>query len=997
MAIYHLSVKSGSPGMGKPHATYIQREGKYADRDDLRATESGNMPAWSAHDPTLFWSKADDYERANGRVYRELEIALPRELDRGQQVELAREFTSNTLGQRHAYTWGIHSPSAGDGGEQPHLHLMFSERRIDGVDRDPEHYFRRFNPKAPERGGAGKDRYFNSQKFLWDIRAEWAATANEHLERAGLEVRIDHRSYRAQGIELEPQLKIGIAGHASDRFVLEEVTHENRERSARNGERLALRPEIAIETLTEHQSMFSRQDLQNLVFRNSDSTEQFQTLFHKVLQSPELVALDKGKGEPEWFTSKTLFEAEKALVATAGGLASRSQKRLVPTSIRQQIEASRSFNAGQSEAYQAMTGAAALAVVNGAAGSGKSYVLASVRETYERAGFMVVGATLQGKTAEDLERDAGIRSSTLHSFLRRLERGEARLDDRTVVVVDEAGLIGSAQYGQLLKRVEEARATLRLVGDAYQLHAVAAGDAFRAVSQQAASAGSSAALTEIVRQRHDWQRHASIALSQHRIGEGLEAYSSRGFVTEFANQEQARAGLLAQWDADRKEHPKATQIIVTHTNRERNALNDSVRAIRRSSGELGLDSTIQTATGRIDLARGDRLVFLRNDDGLAVKNGTLGTVTSIKGHELMVQVDGRAKPLRVNTKDYRDIDLGYALTVHKSQGATVDRAYLMATDSLEARLSYVSLTRHREAVHVAYSREHFADYADLSVRLSRVAKKAFTADLGILNFNRSAETGQRDKLAERREKVAPLIPPNATAREVFLAKLEAMTLDEIGDQVVRLRQSKEMQSPERHPDMVQAIARRQAIEWRRSVLTASIGKAADKAKEHREMYRLLDRLHRFKVLSDPDLAKQEQIQAEGRKAIEELEKPLAVEQANVTVVFARVKAEIAKLRPITEAWIKAAEQIQNRKMGEEKLRSALDNAVSARREARAGFRDGDAAWRALPDKTRRLIDQIVKAPVKERMGLLNAQGLEELRQLKIADIYSKQRERGAGL
>lgn len=991
MAIYHLSVKSGSPGMAGPHATYIQREGKYADKDDLRATESGNMPGWSAHDPNVFWSNADDYERANGRTYRELEISLPREMSLSQQVDLVREFTANTLGSRHAYSWAIHAPDAADGESQPHVHLMFSERRVDGIDRNPEDYFRRYNPKYPEQGGAQKDRYFNSQKFVWEIRAEWAATANEHLERMGLEARIDHRSHRNRDIELEPQLKRGIAGHAEDRLVLQQVTLENRERAARNGERLALRPEVAIETLTEHQSMFSRRDLQNLIFRNSDSSEQFQSLFQKVLQSPELVALDRGKGEPEWFTSKALFETEKALVATAGGLASRSQTRLVPTSIQHQVADGRSFNAGQSAAFQALTGSAALAVVNGAAGSGKSYVLASVREAYERAGFVVVGATLQGKTAEDLERDAGIRSSTLHSFLGRLDRGEARLDDRTVVIVDEAGLVGSAQYGHLLKRVDEARATLRLVGDAYQLHAVAAGDAFRAISQQAASAGSSAALTEIVRQRHDWQRQASVALSQHRIGEGLEAYRSRGFITEFANREQARAGLLAQWDADRKAHPEATQIIVTHTNRERNALNDSVRAIRRTGGELGTDSMIQTATGRVDLAPGDRLVFLRNDDDLAVKNGTLGTVTSIKGHELMVQVDGRTKPIRVDTKAYRDVDLGYALTVHKSQGVTVDRAYLMATDTLEARLSYVSLTRHREAVHVVHSREHFADYADLSLRLSRVAKKAFTADLGVLNFDRSAETGQREKLAERREKQAPHVPPNATAREVFLAKLEAMTSVKIDSEIYRLKQSKGMQRPEHHPDMVQAVAKYQGIEHQRSNLQASIGWAANEAKEYREKYGLLNGLHRFKLLRDSKLTELERIQAEGRKGIEELEKPLAAERANVAVVFERVKAEIAKLRPITEEWIRAAEQIQTRKEGEEKLRSALDNAVSARREARAGFRDGDAAWRALPDRVRGLIDQLAKAPDHEREVLVKAQNVEELKKLQIEQLKSRSR------
>lgn len=991
MAVYHLSLKTGAPGKGGPHAEYILREGEYSDREDFVAAESGNMPAWAAHDAKIFWAAADVHERANGRVYSELEVALPRELTREQQIALVREFVENTLGQRHAYTWAIHAPQASDQEAQPHFHLMFSERRIDGIERDPDEYFRRWNPKNPERGGAGKDRYFSSQGFVWAVREEWARTANEALERAGHEARIDHRSYRDAGIDLEPQRKLGIAKHGEQRQVLAAVTAENRERAARNGELLAAAPEKAIEALTAHQSVFSRRELDNLIFRNSDSAEQFQTLKLKVLNSPELVGLTKGKGEPEFFTSRTLFEAEKALVATADHLANAAPTKTVRTDVRDNVAAGRGFNPGQAQAFEVLTGPTRLASVNGAAGTGKSYVLGAVRETYERSGMTVIGAALQGKTAEDLERDSGIRSSTLHSLLFRIERGDPVLDTKTVVVVDEAGLVGSAQLGQLLKHVDQAQATVRLVGDSYQLSAVAAGDAFRAVSQRAADAGVRAALTEIVRQREGWQRDASAALSEHRISVGLQAYRERGSVTEYGSQAEARAGLLAQWEADRKARPEGTQILLAHTNRERQALNQAVREIRRAAGELGPEQVVEGAAGRLDLAVGDRMIFLRNDAQLGVKNGSTGTLEGLRGSRLTVRLDGGER-VQVDAAQYGHIDHGYAVTVHKAQGVTVDKAYLLATDTLDAQLSYVGLTRHREAVQLAYSREHFPrGYDNLVDRLSRVGVKSFSADFAELKFDRAAESGTRETMAERREKQAPLIPPNATAREVFLAKLEAMTADEIADQVVRLRLSKGMQPPMRHPDMIQAVARYQGIERRRSDLQAAISSAAEEAKEYREKFGLLNGLHRIKLLRDPKLTELEKIQAEGRKAIEALERPLAAEQANVAVVFERVKAEIAKLRPITEAWIMAAEQIQARKVGEEKLRLALDHAVSARREARAGFRDGDAAWRALPERARSLIDQLAKAPASERETLVKAQNVEELKKLQVEQLNSRSR------
>uniref|UniRef100_UPI0037545C70 MobA/MobL family protein n=2 Tax=Enterobacterales TaxID=91347 RepID=UPI0037545C70 len=162
MASYHLSVKTGGKGSASPHADYISREGKYArEKDsDLEHKESGNMPAWAAHKPSEFWKAADTSERANGCTYREIEIALPRELKPEQRLELVRDFVRQEIGDRHAYQFAIHNPKAAiAGGEQPHAHIMFSERMNDGIDRDPQQYFKRANSKAPECGGAKKARF----------------------------------------------------------------------------------------------------------------------------------------------------------------------------------------------------------------------------------------------------------------------------------------------------------------------------------------------------------------------------------------------------------------------------------------------------------------------------------------------------------------------------------------------------------------------------------------------------------------------------------------------------------------------------------------------------------------------------------------------------------------------------------------------------------------------------------------------------------------------
>jgi len=216
MASYHLCVKIGGKGKATSHADYIARDGKYTrEKDnDLEHQESGNMPAWAAHKPSEFWKAADTFERANGCTYREIEIALPRELKPEQRLELVRDFVQQEIGDRHAYQFAIHNPKAAiEGGEQPHAHIMFSERLNDGIERDPQQYFKRANTKKPERGGAKKVRFGETpterKAFLVAQRERWATLQNDHLERYQHSDRVDARSLKAQGLERDPERHFG--------------------------------------------------------------------------------------------------------------------------------------------------------------------------------------------------------------------------------------------------------------------------------------------------------------------------------------------------------------------------------------------------------------------------------------------------------------------------------------------------------------------------------------------------------------------------------------------------------------------------------------------------------------------------------------------------------------------------------------------------------------------------------------------------------------------
>lgn len=209
MSIYHLTAKTGSRNGGqsaKAKADYIQREGKYSrDRDEVLHAQSGHMPEW-AERPADYWDGADLYERANGRLFKEVEFALPIELTLDQQKALASEFAQHLTGaERLPYTLAIH---AGEG-TNPHCHLMISERINDGIERPADQWFKRYNAKQPERGGAQKTESLKPKAWLEQTREAWADHANRALELAGHDARIDHRTLEAQGIERLPGVHLG--------------------------------------------------------------------------------------------------------------------------------------------------------------------------------------------------------------------------------------------------------------------------------------------------------------------------------------------------------------------------------------------------------------------------------------------------------------------------------------------------------------------------------------------------------------------------------------------------------------------------------------------------------------------------------------------------------------------------------------------------------------------------------------------------------------------
>ena len=781
MALYHFSAKIISRADGRSaiaaaayRAAALLEDQHVGQVHDYTAKQGvvhseillpAGAPARLA-DRSVLWNEVEATERRkDAQLARDIEIALPRELSRTEAIALVRDFVSEQFVARGMIAdLNVHWSQTAAGEDQPHVHVMLTMRSVN------------------EEGFGPKVRDWNATALLTGWRERWAEMANERLCQLGHDARIDHRSLAAQGIDLTPQHKIGPAGaRRAQRAGDEPGEDQDAERAAEhraiareNGERLLKEPEIALRALTQQHSTFGKRDLARFVSRHSDGAEQFAAVMAVVQASPQMVRVgEDGRGQ-ERFSTREMLATETRLERDALVLAARAGHAVGKREMGAASAAAAGLGVEQRAAFAHVTGEADLVVVVGFAGTGKSTMLGTARLAWEAAGYRVQGAALSGIAAEGLEGGSGIQSRTIHSRLHGWAQGRDELTVRDVLVVDEAGMIGSRMMDQLVSRVCEAGAKLVLVGDPEQLQAIEAGAAFRAIAERVGVVE----ITEVRRQRAVWQRDATRALATGGTAKALQRYTEAGMVHASETLAEAKAALVAGWHRERQGQPEQSQVMLASTRADVADLNQLARERLRAAGVLGSDQVVQTERGARSFASGDRLMFLRNERALggnaggrnsvAVKNGTLATVCAVEagGERLTVRLDGGGPPgsgqpsggpegseneryVTFYVKDYAHIDHGYAATVHKAQGVTVDRAHVLATGIMDRHAAYVGLTRHREGVSLHYAREDFADARQLARMLGRERAKDTTLDYGALDEPR-AQAAQAQRYAVRR-------------------------------------------------------------------------------------------------------------------------------------------------------------------------------------------------------------------------------------------------------
>jgi conjugative relaxase-like TrwC/TraI family protein len=337
-------------------------------------------------------------------------------------------------------------------------------------------------------------------------------------------------------------------------------------------------------------------------------------------------------------------------------------------------------------------------VLTAPAGAGKTFAFAAARDAWERSGYRVIGAAHTGVAADELSMAAGIASTTIARLLMAIDRGEpGGLDDRSVLVVDEAGTAGTRDLARLLDEVRKTGAKAVLVGDPRQLPEIAAGGLFAALTERLPVLE----LKDNRRQQHEWEIEALRQLRDGNTTHALRAYLDHGRITIGHDAHHTKSLLLGDWWAAMVRGDDAVMLAGRRADVAELNLCGHVRA--EAAGYLDGPTL---GVGGVPIRAGDKVMMLRNDRRLGVRNGNRGVVIDVDLDERTVHVRLARGEVNVPARyvDAGHVGLAYAMTVNKAHGMTCDATMMLGDDLLYRELAYEAMSRGRKENRIYMSR-----------------------------------------------------------------------------------------------------------------------------------------------------------------------------------------------------------------------------------------------------------------------------------------------------
>jgi ATP-dependent exoDNAse (exonuclease V) alpha subunit len=501
------------------------------------------------------------------------------------------------------------------------------------------------------------------------------------------------------------------------------------------------------------------------------------------------VVADRTLDERRWSTPE-LLAVEQRLVAAAVGRTGEQKARVSHEAVRGALAAHPTAGADQQAMVRDVCqGGQGVGVVVGRAGTGNTFALGIARHAWQLDGYRLLAAAPTGIASMSLQGEGFEDVATCDRLLGDLDRGREHLDDRTVLVVDEAGMVGSRKLTRLLEHADRAQAKVVLAGDDRQLAAIDAGGGFRALRLRLGASE----LTENRRQQQAWEREALELVRSGLVEEAVAAYQAHDRVVAADSKPAATLALLQNWWAafQQGERDPAQEVIVLAARRaEVDRLNTACQELLAARGRLGSE---RLQVEDLKLAVGDRVVCGRNAIAeLGVANGSRGTITALDPHArtLTLRLDGADGRTVILPGSYLDgrghgernrrVDLAYATTGHRAQGLTRGRALVRLTGTEDVNWLYVQLSRARQDTRLYAvvgpepqgageldlpDREQPDGYLQLAQALSRAGGQTLAIDthtsLDLGRLSTAELRAERDRLRRQLDQARPRPRPRA--------------------------------------------------------------------------------------------------------------------------------------------------------------------------------------------------------------------------------------------
>lgn len=677
---------------------------------------------------SVLWNAAEFAEkRQNSQIAKDMVLALPDDpqVTLEDKIEMTRRFAKeNFVDKGLAVQMDIHAPHEGE--KNWHAHYLITTRR--------------FTKDGQALGEKARD-LDSSVRFGKVVEGEawgetWRDFQNAYFLEKGYDLVVDPTAVIGQE-HLGPVRMRRFAGDSEITLRADLIRQTN--------EHLSQDPEAVLQMITRNKATFTVKDIDWFLNKHVEDEDRA-SVRQSILQSEHLVALLPKRErdplqeeiQPISFTTPWVREEEERIQRFAERIHDHNDW-CVSKKATKSVEEMYNLNKEQRKAFLAAVGLDpetakdGLVVIQGRAGTGKSYTLKAIQEAYKKDGYEVIGLAPTHVVAQALQNEAGFENAkTVHKMLFDHKNDKEVIEKGSILVVDEAGMLGNEVMTELLHVAMRSRSKVILVGDDRQLSSVARGGMFGYLSDHFGAY----TLIDVRRQELSWQKEMAVNLSQGDVKSALSLLQDHDRIHWHPTEKYAMSSLVKEWTLQQQRDADKDCLILTHTNAKVEAFNKAIHDYRHEQeqvGEIEYECLTQRGTtwSRINVSVGDRLQLTQTNKDLGLCNGMRGTLVGV--NEVDVQEQGNSytftlqqdngQTVSFNPEEFHGFTLGYASTVYKAQGKTVPTVLVYHDGQGSRSLSYVGMTRHQQDVHLFVSEEKTSDWRELVSQMSRDENK----------------------------------------------------------------------------------------------------------------------------------------------------------------------------------------------------------------------------------------------------------------------------------